>query len=157
MTAKDLSKQLISLASKKMVKIALAESCTGGALASAIVSIAGSSEVLDCAFVTYSDESKIELLRVDRLFIKDHSAVSAPVTKDMAIGALKISPTASMALAVTGFAGPTGDKIGLVYIALATKEYILCKEFHFSGDRSSVRESAVRAGLEMLIEELEKA
>lgn len=101
-------------------KIAFAESCTAGLAASAASGIEGVGHVLDCAFVTYSDGAKTRLLGVDADLIRSRDAVSEPVARAMAEGALERS-AADIAVSVTGFAGPAGpeDEEGLVHFALA--------------------------------------
>jgi nicotinamide-nucleotide amidase len=102
--------------------IATAESCTGGLVAGALTSIAGSSDVFDCGFVTYSNEAKAEMLGVERALIEDRGAVSREVALAMAACALKQS-RASLSVAITGIAGPGGGSaekpVGLVHFAAA--------------------------------------
>lgn len=154
MTVEALSEKLIQLALNKKARIVLAESCTGGLIADALVSIPGSSEVLESAYITYSDASKVMQLRVNPVLIKESMVVSEIVAKDMAIGALKLSSNASIALAITGFAGPKGENVGLVYIAIATKDHIICKQYNFSGTRNEIRVHAVEAALTMMLDEV---
>jgi nicotinamide-nucleotide amidase len=102
------------------IKIAVAESCTGGLVASLITSIAGSSDVFDRGFITYSNEAKRDMLGVKLAILKEHGAVSAACAHAMAAGALRNSH-ASLAVSVTGIAGPGGGTaskpVGLVYFA----------------------------------------
>ncbi len=106
------------------LKIATAESCTGGLIASTLTAIAGSSDVFDRGFVTYSNASKTEMLGVEAALIDEHGAVSAPVAREMAEGALARSE-ADLAIAVTGIAGPGGGTpekpVGLVHLATARR------------------------------------
>jgi nicotinamide-nucleotide amidase len=106
------------------VTIATAESCTGGLIAAALTSVAGASVVLECGFVTYSNESKTEMLGVPAELIASKGAVSAEVARAMAEGALKRSK-ADIAVAVTGIAGPDGGSpekpVGLVHLAAARR------------------------------------
>src|SRR5262249_45856777 len=105
--------------------IATAESCTGGLIAATLTEIAGSSDVVDRGFVTYSNEAKSDLLGVPATLIAEHGAVSAEVASAMAAGALNRS-RAAIAVAVTGIAGPGGGSpekpVGLVYIGLARRD-----------------------------------
>ena len=132
------------------VKVATAESCTGGLIAAALTAIAGSSEVVDRGFVTYSNEAKTELVGVPAEMIAAHGAVSEPVARRMAEGALAGS-LADIAVSVTGVAGPGGGSaekpVGLVWIGCARKGRATVAERHvFGGDRSSVRaQTVVRA------------
>ena len=134
--------------------LATAESCTGGLIAGTLTEIAGSSAVVDRGFVTYSNEAKAEMLGVDPALIATHGAVSEPVARAMAEGALARS-RADIAVAVTGVAGPGGGTatkpVGLVHFAVARKgrETVAYHEV-FPGDRSAVREATVRMALTMI-------
>ena len=139
------------------MKIATAESCTGGLISGYLTAIAGSSAVVDRGYVTYSNEAKIELLGVDAYKIESEGAVSAATASQMAVGALERS-NAQASVAVTGIAGPGGGTeekpVGLVFIAVATHDSpgAFVEEFHF-GDigRDMVRNETVSAALEMLL------
>ena len=136
-------------------KIATAESCTGGLIAAHLTEISGSSDVFDRGFVTYSNESKTELLGVTAGLIAEHGAVSDPVARTMAEGALARSG-ADIAVAVTGIAGPGGgsaDKpVGLVFIAAARQGDATIVERHvFPGDRAEIRLATVQRSLELLL------
>ena len=137
------------------LKIATAESCTGGLIAGLLTEIAGSSDVVERGFVVYSNEAKISLLRVPASVIELHGAVSEACARAMAEGALQQS-NADIAVSVTGIAGPGGGSeekpVGLVHIAAARAgEPTLHREYRF-GDigRSEVRIKTVEAALEML-------
>lgn len=139
-------------------KIVMAESCTGGLVAGALTDIAGSSDVVERGFVTYSNEAKAELLGVPADMISKHGAVSAQVARAMAEGALKHS-RGDVAISVTGIAGPggatAGKPVGLVYFGLAAKGAETRVERHqFAGDRASVRGASVEAALALLAEAL---
>ena len=138
---------------EKNLKISTAESCTGGLVSALFTSVPGSSDVFERGFVTYSNEAKIEMLGVNAEVIKNFGAVSAEVAKEMAAGALKNSK-ADIAIAITGIAGPQSDDtkkpVGLVFIAVATKEKIIVRKFNFSGDRNEVRKASIIAALEMI-------
>lgn len=141
----------------RKLKIVTAESCTGGLLAGYLTENAGSSDVVDRGLVTYTNESKAELLGVPVALIQAKGAVSAEVARAMAEGALAVS-RAHIAVAVTGVAGPGGGTpekpIGLVYIATARKDGATrATEFQF-GDigRGAVRRRAVGAAMAMLRE-----
>ncbi len=138
--------------------LATAESCTGGWLARMIVDVPGSSDYYKGGWVTYSDELKTTCLGVTPKLIADHGAVSEPVVRAMACGALGQSG-ADEAVAVTGIAGPTGgsaDKpVGTVFIGVASRNgdgssSTVVRRFHFNGDRSEVRDCAAREALRML-------
>jgi nicotinamide-nucleotide amidase len=146
----------------RKLKIVVAESCTGGLLAAALTENAGASNVFERGFVTYSNESKQELLGLDASLIAAHGAVSAEVAEAMALGALERS-RAQLALAVTGIAGPDGgtaDKpVGTVQFALAQRERpTLVTARHFRSpagkgfSRAEIRRQAVMTGLNLLLE-----
>ncbi len=133
---------------------ATAESCTGGLIAAALTAVAGSSDVVDRGFVTYSNAAKAEMLGVDPALILAHGAVSAPVAAAMAEGALQRS-RAAVAVAVTGVAGPgggmPGKPVGTVWFGLAIQgEAVLTEVQVFAGDRNGVREATVRRALALL-------
>lgn len=134
---------------------ATAESCTGGLIAATLTAIAGSSDVLDRGFVTYSNAAKTELLGVDEALIARHGAVSEEVARAMAQGALAHSG-AQAALAVTGVAGPAGGSaakpVGTVWFGWATPAGVVTEMQHFDGDRTAVRQAAVRHALARLLE-----
>ena len=137
------------------LRIATAESCTGGLIAANLTDIPGSSESYERGFVTYSNDSKTELLGVPADLIAEHGAVSELVAGAMAEGALAHSH-ADIAVAVTGIAGPGGDSpekpVGLVYIAAARRdEEVLVERHQFPGDRTAVRQSTVQRALELLL------
>ncbi len=134
--------------------IATAESCTGGLVAGCLTEIAGSSDVFERGFVTYSNAAKAEVLGVPAALIAERGAVSAEVAEAMARGALKRS-TADAAIALTGVAGPGGGTaekpVGLVHIGAVRRGGAarLRREI-FGGDRTAVRASSVAAALELL-------
>ncbi len=131
---------------EKGLKIATAESCTGGMIAAAITDIAGSSEVFERGYVTYSNQAKTEELGVAKEMIEKYGAVSAITAEHMARGALKNSK-ADVAVAVTGIAGPGGGTpekpVGLVFIAVAYKGACKVTKNQLSGSRADIRREAV--------------
>ena len=134
--------------------LATAESCTGGLIAAALTAIAGSSDVVDRGFVTYSNEAKTEMLGVPEALIAAEGAVSAPVARAMAAGALARS-RAAIAVSVTGVAGPGGGTaakpVGLVWFGLAVRGgEARCEERVFPGDRATVRAATVAHALGMV-------
>jgi nicotinamide-nucleotide amidase len=135
--------------------LATAESCTGGLVAAALTSVAGSSDVVDRGFVTYSNKAKTELLGVPEGMLVAVGAVSAETAAAMAAGAI-IRTRVDLAVSVTGIAGPGGSSaikpVGLVYLGIATKEGARSERHVFPGDRSSVRRAAMLRALEMLKE-----
>ena len=137
-------------------RVATAESCTGGLIAAACTSLAGSSDWFERGFVTYSNDAKTEMLGVPAEAIAAHGAVSAEVACAMAEGALANS-RASFAVSVTGIAGPGGGSaakpVGTVWIAIAASgEKAVASLLLASGDRAAIRQASVARALELLIE-----
>lgn len=135
-------------------KLATAESCTGGLIAAACTAVAGSSDWFERGFVTYSNEAKTEAIGVPAALIAAHGAVSEPVVRAMAEGALAHS-RADWAVAVTGIAGPSGavpgKPVGTVWLALAHQGRVLLAErLQLDGDRTAVREQTVQRALARL-------
>ena len=142
-------------ARKAGLQIVTAESCTGGMIAGALTAIAGSSDVVDRGFVTYSNEAKAEMLGVPEEMLREHGAVSEPVARAMAYGAL-LNTTAGLSVAVTGIAGPGGGSaekpVGLVYLAAGRRQnsIIRIRREIFPGDRTDVRRATILTALDML-------
>jgi nicotinamide-nucleotide amidase len=139
-------------------RLATAESCTGGLIAAACTDLAGSSDWFERGLVSYSNEAKTELLGVDAALIRAHGAVSEPVARAMAAGALAHS-RADWAVAVTGIAGPGGGSaekpVGLVWLAWCRRGGEPQVERHvFPGDRAAVRAATVVRALEGLVERM---
>ena len=139
--------------------VTTAESCTGGLIASCLTEISGSSDVVDRGFITYSNEAKNVMLDVPMRLIERHGAVSEPVARTMAEGALTHS-LAVLSVAVTGVAGPGGGTVekpvGLVHLACAKRGGKTRHRAERYGDlgRSGIREAAIRTAMEMLMEQL---
>ncbi len=137
--------------------MATAESCTGGLIAGACTDLSGSSDWFERGFVTYSNAAKHALLGVPALLIEQHGAVSEPVARAMAAGALAHSP-AQLAVAVTGVAGPTGGSaekpVGTVWFGWATPQGVFTEHQRFDGDRAAVRQATVRHALAGLLQRL---
>jgi len=153
--AADLGRRLIA----RGWRVATAESCTGGLVAGAITAIAGSSDWFDRGFVTYSNDAKIESLGVPPATIAAHGAVSQPTAIAMAHGALAHS-AASIAVAVTGIAGPgggtPGKPVGMVCVAWSCRGGDTVAVTHqLPGDRAEVRRASVAIALRGLIDRLE--
>ena len=155
----DLARRVLGAARARGVAIATAESCTGGLVAGVLTAIAGSSDVVEGGLVTYSNAAKTRLLGVDAQLIAEVGAVSEPVARAMAAGAVQRLEV-GLSVAVTGIAGPGGgspDKpVGLVQFATADAQgEIRHREMRF-GDigRTEVRQASVKVALEMLLERL---
>ena len=134
--------------------LATAESCTGGLVAAALTAIAGSSDVVERGFVTYSNEAKSELLGVPPATIAAHGAVSAETAEAMAEGVIVRAPV-DLAVSITGVAGPGGGSaqkpVGLVIFGLARRNGECRSERRvFAGDRAAVREAALEVALRLL-------
>ena len=147
---------IINLAQEKNLKIATAESCTGGLVSALFTEIAGSSKVFECGFATYSNAAKTKMLQVPKELLDEYGAVSIEVAVSMAQGAIKNS-AANISVAITGIAGPEGGSpekpIGLIYIAALNSKYpqhVVVHKFNFAGDRNQVRQASVIAALEEL-------
>ncbi|GHM58258.1 MAG: competence damage-inducible protein A [Candidatus Mesenet longicola] len=143
-------------------KIAIAESCSGGLLSFLFTTAAGASTILDCAFVTYSNDSKSKILGVQEETLRNYGAVSKEVANEMACGAL-LRSNANIAVAITGIAGPGGGSsckpVGLVYIScMLSKVNIDCKEYHFNyDDRNKIQVAAADAALDFILDRVENA
>jgi nicotinamide-nucleotide amidase len=141
----------------KGLKLATAESCTGGLVAALLTEIAGSSDVVERGFITYSNEAKRELLGVPEAMLARHGAVSEPVARAMAAGALAHS-RADVAVAITGVAGPGGGTaekpVGLVHLAAARKGgQVLHRECRFGNiGRDGIRMASVEIALQLVTE-----
>ncbi len=134
--------------------LATAESCTGGMIAAALTDIAGSSDVVDRGFITYSNQAKQDLLDVPEALLAEHGAVSAPVAEAMALGALRHS-RADIAVSATGIAGPGGatpnKPVGLVFLGAARRGGPAThRRCQFDGDRAAVRAASVDAAVELV-------
>lgn len=142
------------------LRLALAESCTGGLVAAQLTDRPGSSRFLDAGLVTYSNAAKASLLGVDPAVIDAHGAVSEAVVRAMLEGARRVTG-ADAAIAITGIAGPDGGTaekpVGTVWIAAGVADAVRVVRFQFQGDRGAVREAAATAALDMLLETVEES
>ena len=147
------AEQVLAACRAAGLRLATAESCTGGLVAGALTAIAGSSDVVECGFVTYSNAAKTALLGVPAGLIASVGAVSEAVARQMAEGALARSG-ADLAVAVTGVAGPGGGSaekpVGLVWFGLAGRGPTLALRHVFAGDRAAVRRQSVAEALRLL-------
>ncbi|MFY0676379.1 MAG: nicotinamide-nucleotide amidase [Neptuniibacter sp.] len=154
----DLVKVIAAQLLQKKQVLATAESCTGGWIAQQLTAVAGSSDWFDCGFVTYSNDSKQQMLGVSEQSLIKYGAVSSNVVAEMAEGVLNHSQ-ATMSVATSGIAGPGGgsdDKpVGTVWFAWAQKdEQTRSEKKCFSGDRESVRKQAVKYALQGILQNL---
>ena len=156
-----LAEQVLARCRARNWRLATAESCTGGLVAAALTAIAGSSDVVERGFVTYSNEAKIKLLGVSADTIAAHGAVSAQTCAAMARGAIGHAPI-DLAVSITGVVGPGGGTpqkpVGLVYLGVARKDGNARVERRiFPGDRTEIRNAAVLLALELLHDEARPA
>ena len=156
---KTLSKKIVGILIKKKLTISTAESCTGGMLSSTITSVAGSSKVFKVGLITYSNQSKIKLLRVLKNTIKKYGAVSKQVCLEMLRNINKISKT-NISISITGIAGPNGGTkkkpVGLVYIGIKKSNKIFFKKYLFKNKgRYSIQKMAVNKSLRLVLDSLE--
>ena len=152
---KKLSRKVVKLLTKKKLKISFAESCTGGLLSSSITSITGSSKVFTLGLVTYSNKSKINILKVPKKIIMKHGAVSYETCLSMVKNIYKISRT-NISLSITGVAGPNGGTkqkpVGLVFIGIKKGNKTLIKKFLFKKRaRNSIQRSTVYRALSLIL------
>jgi nicotinamide-nucleotide amidase len=133
--------------------LSVAESCTGGLLTHRLTNISGSSGFLMATVVSYSNASKIKILKVPSSLIKKHGAVSLPVAKSMAQGVRRLLNT-DFGVSITGIAGPTGGTpqkpVGLTFIGIASRQKTICDQVIFKGSRLRVKEQAADRALELL-------
>lgn len=150
----DESRRLIDRLRDRGLRIATAESCTGGLLAAVITAVPGASDVFERGFVTYSNDAKHELIEVSRATLQTYGAVSAQTAVEMARGAIRHSH-ADLAVSVTGIAGPSGGTaerpVGLVFLAIAERSGHCEPHRHLFPDngRDGVRLASVRAALQL--------
>ncbi len=147
--------KIINLLKRKKLKLAIAESCTGGMLSSAITSVGGSSKVFTMGLVTYSNQSKNRLLKVPKQIIKKYGAVSVQCCFSMVNNLSKISKS-NVAVSITGIAGPSGGTkqkpVGLVYVGLKKANKVKINRFLFKNkSRSNVQRAAVKKALELVL------
>lgn len=156
-TIPELVAQLATALKARGQFMATAESCTGGLIAGACTDLSGSSDWFERGFVTYSNAAKCEMLGVPAALIEAHGAVSEPVARAMAAGAV-VNAHAHWSVAVTGIAGPTGGSaekpVGTVWLGWATPTGVFTERQHFAGDRSAVRQATVAHALAGLLQRL---
>ena len=153
-----LEKKILNILVKKKLKLAVAESCTGGMLSSAITSVSGSSKVFTLGLIAYSNQSKIKVLKVSKKIIRKYGSTSEQVCKAMAKNVSKIGKT-NMSVSVTGIAGPNGGKrkkpVGLVYIGIKKGNRIEVKKYLFKNkERAYIQKATVNKCLELILSSL---
>ena len=154
----NLSIKIVNLLTKKKFTVSFAESCTGGLLASTITSISGSSKIFDMGFVTYSNNSKIKLLKVPKRTITKYGAVSYETCLSMVENLSKISKS-NISISITGVAGPNGGTrekpVGLVYIGLKKGNRTIIRKNLFKNKRRiSIQKATVKEALKMVLKNI---
>ena len=149
------TRKLVNSLKKKNLKIAVAESCTGGMLSSAITSVSGSSKVFNLGLVAYFNESKIKVLKVSKNIIRKYGSVSEQVCLAMVKNVSKIGNT-NMSVAITGIAGPSGGTkikpVGLVYVGIKKDNRVEVKKYLFKNKgRSYIQKAAVNKSLGLIL------
>ena len=152
---KKLPERIVKLLQKKRLKISFAESCTGGLLASTITKVSGSSKVFTLGLVTYSNQAKINILKVPNKIIKKYGAVSYETCVSMVNNLNKISKT-NISVSITGIAGPKGGTkekpVGLVYIGIKKKSKTIVKKYLFKNKkRNSIQKTTVKEALKLIL------
>lgn len=148
---------VLKLLQQKKMTLSLAESCTGGLIASRLTDVPGASASLMCGVVSYSNESKIKLLGVKEETIRNYGAVSSQTAEEMAVGAKRISGT-DIGVSITGIAGPDGGStekpVGLCYIGIAIGNAVKAQKFMFNGNRKKIKWNASSRTLDIIRREL---
>ena len=154
----SLNKKIISQLKRKKLKLALAESCTGGMLSSAITSIGGASKVFSIGLVTYSNQAKMSILKVPKKIIQKHGAVSIQCCLSMVNNLSKISKS-KICVSITGIAGPKGGTkqkpVGLVYIGVKNGKKIVVSKNQFKNKgRNAIQKATVKKALSLILKQL---
>ena len=152
---KLLAKKIVKILIKKKLKISFAESCTGGLLSSAITSVNGSSKVFTLGLLTYSNQSKTQILKVSKNIIRKYGSVSEQVCLAMVKNLSKISKT-NISVSITGIAGPSGGTkikpVGLVYVGIKKNDRVEVKKYLFKNDgRSYIQKATVNKSLRLIL------
>ena len=150
----NLNQKIVSLLKKKKLKLAVAESCTGGMLSSAITSVSGSSKVFTMGLVTYSNQAKTSILKIPNQIIKKNGAVSVQCCLAMVNNLSKISK-AKICISITGIAGPKGGSkqkpVGLVYIGVKIRKKVIINKCNFKNNsRAFIQKQTVKKALNLL-------
>ena len=154
----SLNKKIISRLKQKKIKLAVAESCTGGMFSSAITSVSGASKVFTMGLVTYSNQAKIKVLKVPKNIIEKYGAVSIQCCLSMVNNLSKISKS-KICVSITGIAGPKGGTkkkpIGLVYIGIKSgKKVIVSKNYFKNKRRSSIQKATVKKVMNLILRQI---
>ena len=149
----SLNKKIVSILKKKKLKLAIAESCTGGLLSSSIISVSGASKVFTLGLVTYSNQAKMNILKVPKTIIQKHGAVSVQCCLSMINNLSKISKC-NLCISVTGIAGPKGGSkqkpVGLVYIGIKKDKIVKINKYVFKNrGRNYIQKATVNKALKL--------
>jgi PncC family amidohydrolase len=150
-----LNKKIISIIKKKKMKLAIAESCTGGMLSSTIASVSGSSKIFTMGLVTYSNQAKTDILKVPQKILKKYGSVSVHCCLAMVNNLSKISKS-KVCISITGIAGPKGGSkqkpVGLVYIGIRVGKKVIINKFNFQNKgRAYIQKQTVKKSLNLLL------
>ena len=153
-----LNKKIVSILKRKKLKLAIAESCTGGMLSSVITSVSGASKVFTMGLVTYSNQAKMKILKIPKKIIQKHGAVSIQCCLSMVNNLSKISKR-KVCVSITGIAGPKGGTkqkpVGLVYIGVKNRKKITVSKNQFKNKgRSAIQKATVKKALNLIIRQL---
>ena len=147
-------KNIIHRFAKKNVWVAVAESCTGGYVSHMITNISGASKVFERGIISYGNQAKIDILKINAKIIEDYGAVSEEVARQMAANVRTISKRCDIGIGITGIAGPTGETpgkpLGLVYVGFSTPKEIVVKKFIFDTDRITFKEKVLEEIVKLL-------
>ena len=151
----NLNQKIVSLLKRKKLKLAIAESCTGGMLSSAITSVSGSSKVFTMGLVTYSNQSKVNILKIPKKKIMKHGAVSYETCLSMVKNLNKVSKT-NISVSITGIAGPKGGTkkkpVGLVFIGIKKgSKFLVIKNYFKNNKRDLIQKAAVNKALNLIL------
>ncbi len=147
-------KTLITQLAEKKIIIAIAESCTGGYICHMLTNISGISKIFERGIISYSNQAKIDILKVDHKIIEEKGSVSEEVAKQMALGVRIISKPCTIGLGITGIAGPTGDTpekpVGLVYIGFSSDNKTYVKKFNIKSNRIDFKNEVLKKVIQCL-------
>jgi len=150
----DRIKFLVHRFTKEKILIAIAESCTGGYISHMITNISGASKVFERGIVSYGNQAKVDILKVDQAVLEKYGAVSEEIARQMAYGVRVMSKPCDIGIGITGIAGPTGGTpekpVGIVYIGFSTAKETFVKKFLFKTDRITFKKKALEEVIQFL-------
>lgn len=150
----DRIKFLVHRFTREKILIAIAESCTGGYISHMITNISGASKVFERGIVSYGNQAKVDILKVDQAVLEKYGAVSEEVARQMAYGVRVMSKPCDIGIGITGIAGPTGGTpekpVGIVYIGFSTAKETFVKKFLFKTDRITFKKKALEEVIQFL-------